>query len=145
MGSKRSVPSRCHSLSTYEVMFAALFAILVVLCVGLIAVAWLSIRGSERGKSYRPGYRKVLSDECIHFNLQNPASILYALLCFHGKVFILHPDASQQFTSQNFFNMIYNLDFNSEFKHETKFLKQKMIMFSVPTYNKVGSQPVGLF
>ena len=94
MGSKQSVPSRRHSLSTYEVMFAALFAILVVLCAGLIAVAWLSIKGSERGKSHRLGYRKVLSGECIHFNLQNPASILYALLCFHGKVFILHPDAS---------------------------------------------------
>ena len=53
MGSKRSVPSRHRSLTTYEFMFAVLVVILVALCAGLIAVSWLSIQGSVKGKLHK--------------------------------------------------------------------------------------------
>lgn len=56
MVSKKGAPSRHHSLSIYEVIFVALFAILVLFCVGLIALSWLVIRGSERGKSHEAGF-----------------------------------------------------------------------------------------
>ena len=56
MVSKRCIPSRHHSLSTYEVLFAALFVLLVVVCAGLFALSWLAIKESERGKSHGFGY-----------------------------------------------------------------------------------------
>ncbi|XP_022430188.1 enteropeptidase isoform X1 [Delphinapterus leucas] len=87
MGSKRSVPSRRRSLSTYEVMFAALFAILVVLCAGLIAVAWLSIKGSERdaafGKNHEArGTLTITSGVTYNPNLQDKLSVDFKVLAF---------------------------------------------------------------
>jgi serine protease 7 (enterokinase) len=51
MSSRRNISPRHQSLSSYEIMFAALFAILVVVCAGIIAVSWLAVNQSERGKS----------------------------------------------------------------------------------------------
>lgn len=51
MGSKRNVASKHHDISTQEILFAALFVILTVICAGIIAVSWLAIDGSETGKS----------------------------------------------------------------------------------------------
>lgn len=95
MGSKRSAPSRHHSLTTYEVMFAVLFVMLVALCVGLIAVSWLSIQGSEKGKFHKVGYRKC-SQVNIYTSVSRilPAFYIHCFDWFPGKVFLLHPDAS---------------------------------------------------
>ncbi|XP_058919857.1 enteropeptidase isoform X2 [Kogia breviceps] len=87
MGSKQIVPSRRRSLSTYEVMFAALFAILVVFCAGLIAVAWLSIKGSERdaafGKSHEArGTLTITSGVTYNPNLQDKLSVDFKVLAF---------------------------------------------------------------
>ncbi|KAM5277920.1 enteropeptidase isoform 1-T1 [Hipposideros larvatus] len=87
MVSKRSVPSRHHSLSTYEVLFASLVAILVVICAGLIAVSWLSIKGSERdavfGKSHEArGTLKITSGATYNPNLQDKLSVDFKVLAF---------------------------------------------------------------
>lgn len=78
MGSKRSVPSRHRSLTTYEVMFAVLFVILVALCAGLIAVSWLSIQGSVKGKLHKVGYRK-----CSQVNIYTSVSRILPAYCIH--------------------------------------------------------------
>lgn len=85
--SKRSVPSRHHSLSTYEVLFAALVAILMVICAGLIAVSWLSIKGSERdavfGKSHEArGTLKITLGATYNPNLQDKFSVDFKVLAF---------------------------------------------------------------
>lgn len=87
MGSKRSVPSRRHSLTTYEVMFAVLFVILVALCAGLIAVSWLSIQGSEKdaafGKSHEArGTLKIISGATYNSHLQDKLSVDFKVLAF---------------------------------------------------------------
>ena len=78
MGSKRSVPSRRRSLTAYEVMFAVLFVILVALCAGLIAVSWLSIQGSVKGKLHKVGYRK-----CSQVNIYTSVSRILPAYCIH--------------------------------------------------------------
>ncbi|XP_047650784.1 enteropeptidase isoform X1 [Phacochoerus africanus] len=87
MGSKRIIPSRHRSLSTYEVMFTALFAILMVLCAGLIAVSWLTINGSEKdaafGKSHEArGTMKITSGVTYNPNLQDKLSVDFKVLAF---------------------------------------------------------------
>uniref|UniRef100_A0A8D0UH01 Enteropeptidase n=2 Tax=Sus scrofa TaxID=9823 RepID=A0A8D0UH01_PIG len=87
MGSKRIIPSRHRSLSTYEVMFTALFAILMVLCAGLIAVSWLTIKGSEKdaalGKSHEArGTMKITSGVTYNPNLQDKLSVDFKVLAF---------------------------------------------------------------
>ncbi|XP_028360997.1 enteropeptidase [Phyllostomus discolor] len=87
MVSKRSVPSKPLSLSTYEVMFVALFAILAVLCAGLIAVSWLAIEGSEKdavlGKNYEArGTLKITSGATYNPNLQDKLSVDFKVLAF---------------------------------------------------------------
>ncbi|KAB1283009.1 Enteropeptidase [Camelus dromedarius] len=87
MGSKRRAVARHHSLSTYEVMFAALFVMLVVLCAGLIAVSWLGIKGSEGdaefGKSHETrGTFKITSGAIYNPNLQDKLSVDFKVLAF---------------------------------------------------------------
>ncbi|XP_046956421.1 enteropeptidase [Lynx rufus] len=87
MVSKRSIPSRHHSLSTYEVLFAALFALLVALCAGLFAVSWLAIEGSERdavfGKSHKArGTLKITAGAMYNPNLQDKLSADFKILAF---------------------------------------------------------------
>ncbi|XP_006216822.2 enteropeptidase [Vicugna pacos] len=87
MGSKRRAVSRHRSLSTYEVMFAALFVMLVVLCAGLIAVSWLGIKGSEGdakfGESHETrGTFKITSGATYNPNLQDKLSVDFKVLAF---------------------------------------------------------------
>nr|KAF6476607.1 transmembrane serine protease 15 [Rousettus aegyptiacus] len=87
MVSKKGAPSRHHSLSIYEVIFVALFAILVLFCVGLIALSWLVIRGSERdaasGKSHEArGTFKITSGATYNPNLQDKLSADFKVLAF---------------------------------------------------------------
>uniref|UniRef100_A0A7N9IBL3 Enteropeptidase n=1 Tax=Macaca fascicularis TaxID=9541 RepID=A0A7N9IBL3_MACFA len=87
MGSKRSVSSRHHSLSSYEIMFATLFAILVVLCAGLIAVSWLTIKESQRGAALGQSHEvrgtfKITSGVTYNPNLQDKLSADFKVLAF---------------------------------------------------------------
>uniref|UniRef100_A0A452UGH6 Enteropeptidase n=1 Tax=Ursus maritimus TaxID=29073 RepID=A0A452UGH6_URSMA len=87
MVSKRSIPSRHHSLSTYEVLFAALFVLLVVVCAGLFAVSWLAVKESERdavlGESYKSrGTLKITSGATYNPNLQDKLSVDFKILAF---------------------------------------------------------------
>uniref|UniRef100_A0A2R9A5N9 Enteropeptidase n=1 Tax=Pan paniscus TaxID=9597 RepID=A0A2R9A5N9_PANPA len=87
MGSKRSVSSRHHSLSSYEIMFAALFAILVVLCAGLIAVSCLTIKESQRGATLGQSHEargtfKITSGVTYNPNLQDKLSVDFKVLAF---------------------------------------------------------------
>ncbi|XP_007933100.1 enteropeptidase [Orycteropus afer afer] len=84
---KRNVSSKCHSLSCYEVMFAALFAILMVLCAGLIVISWLTIKGSEQdalfGNNHEArGTFKITSGASYNPNLQNKLSVDFKVLAF---------------------------------------------------------------
>ncbi|XP_054432604.1 enteropeptidase [Pteronotus mesoamericanus] len=84
---KRSVPSKPPPLSTYEITFAALFAMLVVFCAGLIAVSWLAIKGSEKdavlGKNYEArGTLKITSGATYNPNLQDKLSVDFKVLAF---------------------------------------------------------------
>ncbi|XP_053513889.1 enteropeptidase [Artibeus jamaicensis] len=87
MVSKRNVPSKQRSLSTYEVTLVALFAILLVLCAGLIAVSWLAIEESEKdavlGKSYTArGTLKITAGATYNPNLQDKLSVDFKVLAF---------------------------------------------------------------
>nr|KAF6380671.1 transmembrane serine protease 15 [Myotis myotis] len=87
MVSKRSAPSRHHPFSAYEVTFAVLFAILLVLCAGLIAVSWLAIKESEKdavfGNSYEArGTLKITSGATYNPNLQDKLSADFKVLAF---------------------------------------------------------------
>uniref|UniRef100_A0A8C0LRI9 Transmembrane serine protease 15 n=1 Tax=Canis lupus dingo TaxID=286419 RepID=A0A8C0LRI9_CANLU len=88
MVSKRSISSRHHSLSTYEVLFIVLFALMVVLCAGLFAVSWLAIERSERGKSLfgeshkARGTLKIISGATYNPNLQDKLSVDFKILAF---------------------------------------------------------------
>ncbi|XP_029794544.1 enteropeptidase [Suricata suricatta] len=87
MVSKRRIPSRHHSFSTYEVLLAALFVLLVALCAGLIAVSWLAIEGSERdamfGKSHKTrGTLKITAGATYNPNLQDKLSVDFKILAF---------------------------------------------------------------
>uniref|UniRef100_A0A8C3YND0 Enteropeptidase n=1 Tax=Catagonus wagneri TaxID=51154 RepID=A0A8C3YND0_9CETA len=87
MGSKRIIPSRHHPLSTYEIIFTALFAILTVLCAGLIALSWLTIKESEKdvafGKSHEArGTMKITSGVTYNPNLQDKLSVDFKVLAF---------------------------------------------------------------
>ncbi|ELK15909.1 Enteropeptidase [Pteropus alecto] len=87
MVAKKSVPSRHHSLSIYEVVFVALFVILVLVCAALIALSWLAIRGSERdaafGKSHETrGTFKITSGATYNPNLQDKLSVDFKVLAF---------------------------------------------------------------
>lgn len=125
MGFKQNVPSRRRSLSTYEVTFAVLFVILVALCAGLIAVSWLSIQGSEKGKLYKVGYRK-----CSRVNIYTPEScqhivsidVIDFLARYLYCIQMLHLSSHHR---NFFFKLVYNFEFNSEFEYETKYLKWK--------------------
>lgn len=114
MVSKRSIPSRHHSLSTYEVLFAALFALLVALCAGLFAVSWLAIEGSERGKPCGFGLgRDSLMNVPRLISVITPGCLIRfcALMTRHlCRIQML---------------LVSSLEFNSEFKHETKLFKIK--------------------
>ncbi|XP_006873219.1 PREDICTED: enteropeptidase [Chrysochloris asiatica] len=83
----KSVSSKCHSLSFYEVIFASLFTILVVLCAGLIVVSWLAIEGSERdavfGNSHEArGTFKIISGATYNPNLQDKLSVDFKVLAY---------------------------------------------------------------
>ncbi|XP_007521346.1 enteropeptidase [Erinaceus europaeus] len=91
MVSKRKMPSRHDSLSTFEVMFAALFTMLVLVCAGLIAVAWLAMEGLEGGKSHGAesekrhetrGTFKITSGATYNPNLQDKLSVDFKVLAF---------------------------------------------------------------
>ncbi|XP_058152463.1 enteropeptidase [Dasypus novemcinctus] len=87
MGVKRSLSSKHHPLSYYEVMFATLCAIFVVLSVGLIAVSWLAIKESERdavfGKSHETrGSFKITSGATYNPNLQDKHTVDFKVLAF---------------------------------------------------------------
>ncbi|XP_006727684.1 enteropeptidase [Leptonychotes weddellii] len=87
MVSKRSKPLRHHSLSTYEVLFAALFVLLVAVCAGLFAVSWLAIKESERdpafGESHKTrGTLKITSGATYNPNLQDKLSVDFKILAF---------------------------------------------------------------
>ncbi|KAM4889441.1 enteropeptidase [Thomomys bottae] len=85
MGSKRSASSRPPPLSWYEIMFAALFAILMVICVGVIAVSWIIVEESEEefGKSHKArGIFKITSGATYNPNLQDELSVDFKVLAF---------------------------------------------------------------
>uniref|UniRef100_A0A8C9NXP7 Transmembrane serine protease 15 n=1 Tax=Spermophilus dauricus TaxID=99837 RepID=A0A8C9NXP7_SPEDA len=87
MGSKRSASSRHGSLSSYEVMFAVLFATLVVLCAGLIAVSWLAIKESEGDAVFGMNHKvrgtfKITSGATYNPNLQDKLSVDFKVLAF---------------------------------------------------------------
>uniref|UniRef100_G1M0G9 Enteropeptidase n=2 Tax=Ailuropoda melanoleuca TaxID=9646 RepID=G1M0G9_AILME len=86
MVSKRCIPSRHHSLSTYEVLFAALFVLLVVVCAGLFALSWLAIKESERdavlGEHKSRGTLKITSGATYNPNLQDKLSVDFKILAF---------------------------------------------------------------
>ncbi|XP_006774520.1 PREDICTED: enteropeptidase [Myotis davidii] len=87
MVSKRSAPSRHRPLSAYEVTFAVLFAVLLLLCAGLIAVSWLAIKESEKdavfGNSYEArGTLKITSGATYNPNLQDKLSADFKVLAF---------------------------------------------------------------
>ncbi|XP_006889888.1 PREDICTED: enteropeptidase [Elephantulus edwardii] len=87
MNSKRSVYSKCCSLSSYEVVFTALCSILVVLCAGLIVVSWLAINGSEPGIVFEESHEargtfKITSGASYNPNLQDKLSVDFKVLAF---------------------------------------------------------------
>ncbi|XP_049641681.1 enteropeptidase [Suncus etruscus] len=87
MAPRRNMISRPHSLSTYEVMFAALFTILMVVCVGLIIVSCLVIKASERDTEIGKGYEtrgtfKIISGATYHPSLQDKNSVDFKVLSF---------------------------------------------------------------
>ncbi|XP_025741217.1 enteropeptidase [Callorhinus ursinus] len=87
MVSKRSKALRHHSLSTYEVLLASLFVLLVVVCAGLFAVSWLAIKESERdaafGESHQTrGTLKITSGATYNPNLQDKLSVDFKILAF---------------------------------------------------------------
>ncbi|EHB06218.1 Enteropeptidase [Heterocephalus glaber] len=93
MGSKGSVPSRSHSLSSYEVMFAALFAVLVVFSAGLIALSWLVIEEAGKdaavGKSHETrGIFKITSGATYNLNFQDKLSVDFKVLAFNVQQMI---------------------------------------------------------
>ncbi|KAM6224886.1 enteropeptidase [Rhynchocyon petersi] len=82
---KRSVSSKCCSLSYYEIVFAALFAILVVLCAGLIVVSWLAIQESEpvfQENHEARGTFTITSGASYNPNLQDKHSVDFKVLAF---------------------------------------------------------------
>ncbi|XP_008587790.1 PREDICTED: enteropeptidase-like, partial [Galeopterus variegatus] len=87
MGSKRSVPPRHHSLSYDEIMFAALFAVLVVVCTGLMVVSWLAIKESESDSVLETSHEargtfKITSGATYNPNLQDKLSEDFKILAF---------------------------------------------------------------
>ncbi|XP_069928012.1 enteropeptidase isoform X1 [Oryctolagus cuniculus] len=87
MESKRSISSRHHGLSSYEVLFAALFATLVVLSAGLIAVSWLAINASGRDPGFGDSHEtrgtfKITSGATYNPNLQDKLSMDFKVLAF---------------------------------------------------------------
>ncbi|XP_032133028.1 enteropeptidase isoform X3 [Sapajus apella] len=87
MESRRTVSSRHHSLSSYEIVFAALFAILIVLCAGLIAVSWLTIKESQQGAALGQSHEargtfKITSGVTYNPNLQDKLSADFKVLAF---------------------------------------------------------------
>ncbi|XP_055965398.1 enteropeptidase [Sorex fumeus] len=78
---------RIHSLSTSEVMFAALFVMLLVVSAGLIAVSWLTIKSSERGNEFGKSHEtrgtfKIISGATYNPNLQDKHSADFKVLAF---------------------------------------------------------------
>ncbi|XP_003783951.1 enteropeptidase [Otolemur garnettii] len=87
MGSRRSVSSRNHSFSAYEIVVGVLFAILVVVCAGLTAISWLAIKEAERdaafGQSHEArGTFKITSGATYNPNLQDERSVDFKVLAF---------------------------------------------------------------
>ncbi|XP_003410227.1 enteropeptidase [Loxodonta africana] len=87
MGSKSPVSLKRSSLSSYEVMFAALFVMLVVVCAGLIAVSWLTIKGSEQDATSESSHEargtfKITSGAAYNSNLQDKLSVDFKVLAF---------------------------------------------------------------
>ncbi|XP_062969375.1 enteropeptidase [Cynocephalus volans] len=87
MESKRSVPPRHHSLSYNEIMFAALFAVLVVVCAGLMVVSWLAIKESESDSVLETSHEargtfKITSGATYNPNLQDKLSEDFKILAF---------------------------------------------------------------
>ncbi|XP_048201899.1 enteropeptidase [Perognathus longimembris pacificus] len=85
MGSKSTMSSRHHPLSSYEIMFAALFAILMVISAALIAMSWVTIEESEKefGKSHEArGTLKITSGATYNPNLQDELSLDFKVLAF---------------------------------------------------------------
>ncbi|EGV95195.1 Enteropeptidase [Cricetulus griseus] len=87
MKSNRKMAVGHRTLSSFEAMLSALFVILVALCAGLIAVAWLAIKESETdadlGKSHEVrGTFKITSGVTYNPNLQDRLSVDFKVLAF---------------------------------------------------------------
>uniref|UniRef100_A0A8C0WFD5 Enteropeptidase n=1 Tax=Castor canadensis TaxID=51338 RepID=A0A8C0WFD5_CASCN len=87
MSSRRNISPRHQSLSSYEIMFAALFAILVVVCAGIIAVSWLAVNQSERDTAFENSYQArgtftIISGATYNPNLQDQHSVDFKALAF---------------------------------------------------------------
>ncbi|XP_066221989.1 enteropeptidase isoform X2 [Saccopteryx leptura] len=87
MVSKRSATSKHHSLTIHETVFVALIVILVVLCAGLISVAWLAIKESEKDAVFSEsheatGTMKITSGAMYNPNLQDKLSVDFKVLAF---------------------------------------------------------------
>ncbi|KAM5281293.1 enteropeptidase [Ctenodactylus gundi] len=87
MASKRSVSSKHSSLSSYEVMFASLLPILLLVCAGLIALSWLAIQDSVKdatlGQSHDlRGTFKITSGAVYNPKLQDKHSTDFKVLAF---------------------------------------------------------------
>ncbi|XP_004711363.1 enteropeptidase [Echinops telfairi] len=86
MGLKRTLPSKCHPLNYYESMLTALFAILLVVCAGLMVVSWLTIRSEQDtiiGNNHEArGTFKITSGAAYNPNLQDKLSVDFKVLAF---------------------------------------------------------------
>ncbi|XP_076799209.1 enteropeptidase isoform X2 [Arvicanthis niloticus] len=87
MKSSRDEAAGHHSISSFEVMLSAVFIMLMVLSVGLIAVSWLAVKESETdatlGKSHEVrGTFKITSGVTYNPNLQDKLSMDFKVLAF---------------------------------------------------------------
>ncbi|XP_058517308.1 enteropeptidase [Ochotona princeps] len=87
MGSKRNVASKHHDISTQEILFAALFVILTVICAGIIAVCWLAIDGSETDSVFEESHEArgtftITSGATYSPTLQDEESMDFKVLAF---------------------------------------------------------------
>ncbi|NWR22710.1 ENTK Enteropeptidase, partial [Emberiza fucata] len=84
---KKPSDEKYVSPSSYEIFFASLLAIFVCVCVGLIAISWLSIQELERAEadvnthSYM-GVLKIVSGTSFTSTLQNSSSADFKVLAF---------------------------------------------------------------
>ncbi|NWX33322.1 ENTK Enteropeptidase, partial [Notiomystis cincta] len=105
---KKSSDKEYVPLSSYEISFASLLAIFVCVCVGLIALSWLSVQDLERAEAdvNTHGYMgifKIASGTSFTPTLQNSSSADFKVLAFDVEKLV-----------RTYWPVIYFISWNNE-------------------------------